>query len=80
MLSWSKRISPATTLFATATLLAGCVTGTEVSYSKYQYDRYGRTERTYERNSEDRKSAQSRSVGLPWIIQETMLPGDCVTK
>jgi hypothetical protein len=50
MPSWSKRVSSATILFATATLLAGCVTGTEVSYSEYQYDRYGRTERTYERN------------------------------
>ncbi|MFD0464977.1 hypothetical protein ACFQY9_27220 [Microvirga aerilata] len=26
------------------------MTGTEVSYSEYQYDRYGETERTYERN------------------------------
>jgi hypothetical protein len=26
------------------------VTGPEVSYSEYQYDRYGGTERTYERN------------------------------
>jgi hypothetical protein len=50
MLSWSKRVSPAATLIAMATLLGGCVTGTEVSYSEYQYDRYGGTERTYERN------------------------------
>jgi hypothetical protein len=50
MLSWSKRVSPAATLIAVATLLGGCVTGTEVSYSEYQYDRYGGTERTYERN------------------------------
>ena len=50
MLSWSKRVGPAATLIAVATLLGGCVTGTEVSYSEYQYDRYGGTERTYERN------------------------------
>ena len=50
MLSWSKRVGPAATLITVATLLGGCVTGTEVSYSEYQYDRYGGTERTYERN------------------------------
>ena len=50
MLSWSDRVSPAATLTVVATLLGGCVTGTEVSYSEYQYDRYGGTERTYERN------------------------------
>ncbi len=50
MLSWSKRVSPTATLIAVATSLGGCVTGTEVSYSEYQYDRYGGTERTYERN------------------------------
>lgn len=50
MVSWSKRVSPAATLIAVATLLGGCVTGTEVSYSEYQYDRYGGTERTFERN------------------------------
>src|SRR5215207_2241122 len=50
MLSWSNRVSPATTLTVVATLLGGCVTGTEVSYSEYQYDRYGGTERTYEHN------------------------------
>jgi hypothetical protein len=50
MLSWSKRVSSAATLIAIATLLGGCVTGTEVSYSEYQYDRYGGTEQTYERN------------------------------
>jgi hypothetical protein len=50
MLSWSKRVSPAATLIAAAALLGGCVTGTEVSYNEYQYDRYGGTERTYERN------------------------------
>jgi hypothetical protein len=50
MLSWSRRVSPAATVIAVATLLGGCVTGTEVSYSEYQYDRYGGTERTYERN------------------------------
>jgi hypothetical protein len=50
MLSWSKRVGPAATLIAVATLLGGCVTGTEVSYNEYQYDRYGGTEQTYERN------------------------------
>ncbi len=30
--------------------LGGCVTDTEVSYSEYQYDRYGGTEQTYERS------------------------------
>jgi hypothetical protein len=50
MLSWSKRVSPTATLMAVATLLGGCVTGTEVSYSEYQYDRYGGTERIYGRN------------------------------
>jgi hypothetical protein len=50
MLSWSKRVSPTATLIAVATLLGGCVTGTEVSDSEYQYDRFGRTERTYERS------------------------------
>ena len=50
MLSWSKRVSPAATLIAVATLLGGCVTGTEVSYSEYQYDRHGGTERSYERS------------------------------
>jgi hypothetical protein len=50
MLSWSKRAGPIATLIAVATLLGGCVTSTEVSYSEYQYDRYGGTERTYERS------------------------------
>ncbi len=50
MVSWSNRVSPIATLVAVATLLGGCVTGTEVSYSEYQYDRYGGTERTFERN------------------------------
>ncbi|EIM30316.1 hypothetical protein MicloDRAFT_00008660 [Microvirga lotononidis] len=45
MVSWSKRVSPTATLVAVATLLGGCVTGTEVSYSEYRYDRYGGTER-----------------------------------
>lgn len=44
MLNWSKRVSPSATLIAVATLLGECVTGTEVSYSDYQYDRYGGTE------------------------------------
>ena len=50
MLSWSKRESLAAALIAVATALGGCVTGTEVSYSEYQYNRYDVTERTYERN------------------------------
>jgi hypothetical protein len=50
MLSSYKRVSLAAALIAVATALGGCVSGTEVSYSEYQYDRYGRTERTYERN------------------------------
>jgi hypothetical protein len=50
MVSRSKRVCPAAALIAVATLLGGCVTGTEVSYSEYHYDRYGGTERTYERN------------------------------
>ena len=50
MLSWSKRASSVAALAAVATLLGGCVTGAEVSYSEYQYDRYGGTERSYERN------------------------------
>jgi hypothetical protein len=50
MLGWSRRVSSTATLIALASLLGGCVTGTEVSYSEYQYDRYGGTERTYEHN------------------------------
>jgi hypothetical protein len=50
MLSWYKQASPTATLIAVPILLGGCVTGTEVSYSEYQHDRYGGTERTYERN------------------------------
>ena len=50
MVSWSKRVSPTATLIVIATSLGGCVTGTEVSYSEYQYDRYGGTGRMYERN------------------------------
>ena len=50
MLSWSTRAGRTAALIAVATLLGGCVTGTEVSYSAYQYDRYGGTERTYERS------------------------------
>ena len=44
MLSSYKRVSLAAALIAVATALGGCVTGTEVSYSEYQYDRYGRTD------------------------------------
>ena len=50
MSSWSKQASPTAAVIAIATLLGGCVAGSEVSYSEYQYDRYGGTERTYERN------------------------------
>ncbi len=50
MLSLPKRVSTAATLVAFTSVLGGCVTGTEVAYSEYQYDRYGGTERTYERN------------------------------
>jgi hypothetical protein len=50
MPSWSNRASLTATVIAAATSLGGCVTGTEVSYSEYQYDRYGGTEGTYERN------------------------------
>jgi hypothetical protein len=50
MLSFSNRVSSVATLITFATLLGGCVTGTEVSYNEYQYDRYGGTERTYEHN------------------------------
>jgi hypothetical protein len=50
MMSWSKRAGPIAAMIAVAALLGGCVTGTEISYSEYQYDRYGGTERTYERN------------------------------
>ena len=49
-MSWSNQVRPAATMITLATLLGGCVTGTEVSYSEYQYDRYGGTERTYERD------------------------------
>src|SRR5215203_6484527 len=68
MLSWFKRASPAATLIAFATLLGGCVTGTEVSYSEYQYDRYGGTERTYEHNvysdpAQGIESERCRTVG-----------------
>jgi hypothetical protein len=48
MLSLPKRVSTAATLIAFTSVLGGCVTGTEVAYSEYQYDRYGGTERTYE--------------------------------
>jgi len=50
MLSLSKRVGSATVVLLLASALGGCVTGAEVSYSEYQYDRYGGTERTYERN------------------------------
>jgi hypothetical protein len=48
MLSWSNRLSSPVILLALAPTLAGCVTGTEVSYSEFQNDRYGGTERIYE--------------------------------
>ena len=50
MLSLPDRLKPTAFLIAIAGALGGCVTGTEVSYSEYQYDRYGGTEQTYERN------------------------------
>jgi len=50
MLSLSNRVGPTAIVLLLAGILGGCVTGTEVSYSEYQYDRYGGTERTYERN------------------------------
>ena len=50
MLSLPDRLKPTAFLVALVGALGGCVTGTEVSYSEYQYDRYGRTEQTYERN------------------------------
>ena len=50
MLSLPDRLKSTAFLIALAGALGGCVTGTEVSYNEYQYDRYGRTEQTYERN------------------------------
>jgi hypothetical protein len=48
MLSLSDRVGSAAVLGLLACSLGGCVTGTEVSYNEYQYDRYGGTEREYE--------------------------------
>ena len=50
MLSWSKRSSTTAALIIFSSALGGCVTGAGVSYSEYRHDRYGGTERTYERN------------------------------
>ena len=50
MLGWSKQVRSAAALITVAALLGGCVTGIEVSYSEYQYDRRGGTESTYEHN------------------------------
>ena len=50
MLSLSNRVGSTAIVLLLASALGGCVTGAEVSYSEYQYDRYGGTERTYERN------------------------------
>jgi hypothetical protein len=50
MLSLSNRVGPTAAVLLLASALGGCVTGAEVSYSEYQYDRYGGTERTFERN------------------------------
>jgi hypothetical protein len=50
MPSGFKRASTTATLIILSGALGGCVTGAGVSYSEYQYDRYGGTERTYERN------------------------------
>ena len=48
MLSLSSRVGSAAVLGLLACSLGGCITGTEVSYNEYQYDRYGGTEREYE--------------------------------
>ena len=50
MLSLPDRLKSTAFLLAIVGALGGCVTGTEVSYSEYQYDRNGGTEQTYERN------------------------------
>ena len=50
MLSLPDRPKSTAFLLAIVGALGGCVTGTEVSYSEYQYDRYGGSERTYEHN------------------------------
>jgi hypothetical protein len=50
MLSLSNRVGPTAIVLILASALGGCVTGAEVSYSEYQYDRYGGTGRTYERS------------------------------
>ena len=50
MLSWSQRSITTATLIILSGALGGCITGAEVSYSEYQYDPYGGTERTYERS------------------------------
>ena len=48
MLSMPGRVCSPVVLVVAATALGGCVTGTEVSYSEFQYDRQGGTERVYE--------------------------------
>jgi hypothetical protein len=50
MLSLPDRPKSTAFLLAIVGALGGCVTGTEVSYSEYQYDRNGGAEQTYERN------------------------------
>jgi hypothetical protein len=50
MLSLPDRLKSTAFLLAIVGALGGCVTGTEVSYSEYQYDRNGGAEQTYERN------------------------------
>ena len=50
MLSWSKRVQSYGHLDGRCHIARRVRTGTEVSYSEYQYDRYGGTERIYGRN------------------------------
>src|SRR3712207_3074594 len=74
MLSLPDRLKSTAFLVAIAGVLGGCVTGTEVSYSEYQYDRYDGTEQTYERSvysdptngiqSERCRSAVKRQINI----------------
>lgn len=50
MLILSKRLGSVAGLAVLAGALGGCVTGSQVSYSAYQYSPYGSPARTYERN------------------------------
>lgn len=49
-MSLSNRVTSAAIALTLTGTLGGCVTGTEISYSEYGYDRSGVTERTYEHN------------------------------